>query len=84
MKIYIFFLGTLLLSINHKASTQDLKLTDNQRNKLEQLKKEVRYNLTMNILPYWSSKMVDNVNGGFFGRIDGKNRFTLKMIKEGS
>ncbi|MCX6255888.1 MAG: AGE family epimerase/isomerase [Bacteroidia bacterium] len=35
-----------------------------------QLKTEVSANLTQNILPYWSSRMVDNVNGGFYGRIN--------------
>ncbi|HSL85365.1 MAG TPA: AGE family epimerase/isomerase, partial [Bacteroidales bacterium] len=38
--------------------------------KLSQLKKEVTDNLTKNILPYWTSKMTDNINGGFYGRID--------------
>jgi mannobiose 2-epimerase len=39
--------------------------------KLETLKSEVREELVNNILPFWSGKMIDNVNGGFFGRIDG-------------
>ena len=28
--------------------------------------------LTQNILPFWSSRMVDQENGGFYGRIDGQ------------
>ncbi|TAL65094.1 MAG: N-acyl-D-glucosamine 2-epimerase [Bacteroidetes bacterium] len=41
---------------------------------MNQLKTELSANLTMNILSYWSSKMVDNVNSGFYGRIDGNNQ----------
>lgn len=40
-------------------------------NKLEKLKAEVRSELIQNILPFWTERMIDNVNGGFFGRIDG-------------
>jgi len=40
--------------------------------KLTQLKSEVKAELTKNILPFWSTKMVDEANGGFYGRIDGK------------
>jgi len=41
---------------------------------IQQLKKEVSDNLTGNLLPYWSSKMVDKTNGGFYGRIDLNNK----------
>jgi cellobiose epimerase len=41
---------------------------------MQQLKKEVSDNLTGNLLPYWSSKMVDKKNGGFYGRIDINNK----------
>lgn len=37
---------------------------------LVKLKSELKNNLTRNLLPYWSSKMVDNKNGGFYGRIN--------------
>ena len=42
--------------------------------RMNQLKSEVVNNLTHNLLPFWSTKMVDKVNGGFYGRIDGDNR----------
>jgi cellobiose epimerase len=39
--------------------------------KLEKLKAEVKEELVDNILPFWSEKMIDSKNGGFYGRIDG-------------
>ena len=38
---------------------------------MEQLSKALLYELEHNILPFWMDKMIDNVNGGFLGRIDG-------------
>jgi mannobiose 2-epimerase len=40
--------------------------------KLTQLKSEVKAEITKNILPFWSTKMIDEANGGFYGRIDGE------------
>ena len=39
---------------------------------LKTLSKETYNELTKNILPFWSTQMIDSVNGGFYGRIDGK------------
>jgi len=50
---------------------------------LEQLKSEVREELINNILPFWSTKMVDHENGGFYGQIDGHNRLIPKADKGG-
>lgn len=41
---------------------------------LEKLAAEVRENLVNNILPFWSQKMTDYRNGGFYGRIDGYDK----------
>ena len=35
------------------------------------LKQEVQEVLIINILPYWMNRMVDEENGGFYGRITG-------------
>ncbi len=43
-------------------------------NKLEKLKAEVKEELVNNILPFWSGKMIDSKDGGFYGRIDGSGR----------
>jgi mannobiose 2-epimerase len=40
-------------------------------NKLKGLRAEVESELINNILPFWSGKMIDSGNGGFFGQIDG-------------
>ena len=36
-----------------------------------ELKQQVEKELTHNILPFWSQKMTDTENGGFYGRING-------------
>ncbi len=59
------------------------KITPDQKHELEQLKKEVTDNLTKNILPYWTNKMTDKVNGGFYGRIDGKDKVYPEAEKGG-
>jgi cellobiose epimerase len=40
---------------------------------LQKLKSEVQKELIQNILPFWSTRMVDKDNGGFYGRVDGNN-----------
>src|SRR5664280_2192321 len=40
-------------------------------NKLKTLKTEVQSELVNNILPFWMTKMIDDREGGFYGRIDG-------------
>jgi mannobiose 2-epimerase len=37
---------------------------------LQRLKKEITDDLTKNLLHYWSTKMIDTLNGGFYGRVD--------------
>jgi len=64
----------LVFSLSGSGYCQDhSKITPEQKQKLEQLKKEVSDDLTKNTLPYWTTRMVDNLNGGFYGRIDGNN-----------
>lgn len=41
---------------------------------IEKLVNEVGENLTNNILKYWSTKMIDPRNGGFYGRISGSEQ----------
>ena len=45
------------------------------------LKNELKFELTNNILPYWINKMLDRENGGFYGRIDGNEVLHRKANK---
>jgi mannobiose 2-epimerase len=74
----------LVIILSNSGDCQDYKkITPAQKQKLEQLKKEVTEDLTRNILPYWSAKMVDNLNGGFYGRIDGNDKVYPEEEKGG-
>lgn len=50
---------------------------------IEKLKSEVRAELINNILPFWSTKMVDTENGGFYGQMEGHNNINPKADKGG-
>lgn len=71
-KYYIITIAVLIsanLNSSRGASQKsDLKLL------MYQLRNEVFINLTQNILPFWSTRMPDNKNGGFYGRIDWKDQ----------
>ena len=43
-------------------------------NKITTLRIEAEHELTTGILPFWMEKMADNVQGGFYGRIDGDDK----------
>jgi cellobiose epimerase len=62
----------LLIFFNGCSSRK--AITSEQKAKLLTLKKEISENLTTNLLPYWSSKMIDTINGGFYGRVDAREQ----------
>jgi mannobiose 2-epimerase len=68
MKKLAILIFAALASVNSNAIGE--KPFENPDPRLVQLKKEVAENLTKNLLPYWSTRMVDYKNGGFYGRID--------------
>jgi cellobiose epimerase len=70
MKKYLFLILVLSVAINIISSGQ----ISNPNLIKDQLKNEVLTNLTQNILPFWSDRMVDNKNGGFYGRIDSNDK----------
>lgn len=61
---------TLTLICDYGYCIENQEITPEQKVRLEKLAKEVSENLTRNILSYWTEKMTDNVNGGFYGRAD--------------
>jgi mannobiose 2-epimerase len=70
-----FSLLILVFLISNSGNCQDqIRITPAQKQKLLMLKKEVSEDLKKNILPYWSARMVDNENDGFYGRIDGNDK----------
>lgn len=72
MKKCILFIAGLVATL-HSAAQQSAEKSEPEQ-KMLLLKKEVSDNLTGNLLPYWSKNMVDKVNGGFYGRIDGNDK----------
>lgn len=78
MKNIFAILLTIIFVWNHGYCIEKQKITPEQKAKLEQLKMEVSDNLNGNILSFWTSKMVDEVNGGFYGRAD----FTGKVYPD--
>ena len=50
---------------------------------LAKLKSEVREVLLQNIMPFWSEKMPDYQNGGFYGKIDGTDQIVSTADKGG-
>ncbi len=73
MKKYLFILTAMIASNMNLFAWEPDQKADPEA-KMKQLKTEVSANLTRNLLPYWSRNMVDKINGGFYGRIDGNEK----------
>jgi mannobiose 2-epimerase len=70
MRNYRALLPIIILFTLNGFSIDYPKMTSDQLATLQRLKREVSANLTGNILSFWSHNMVDNINGGFYGRAD--------------
>lgn len=79
MKKICIILSVLLISSDIFSSTDNPDVNV----RLAQLRKEVFTNLTQNILPFWSEFMIDNRNGGYYGRIDVNNKIYPREDKGG-
>jgi cellobiose epimerase len=83
MKKYLFVVIAALISSDFfPVKSQDSVKADSKF-RMNQLKNEVLINLTKNILPYWSIRMVDTKNGGFFGRINSDDQVVPDEDKGG-
>jgi cellobiose epimerase len=51
------------------------------QNKTGTLRSEVKKELETNILPFWMTKMIDSVDGGFYGRVEGNGLVHEKADK---
>ena len=65
----LFFLISFIFLFTGCTQTKS-KISREQKEQLISLKYEIKENLTNNLLPYWTTKMIDTVNGGFYGRVD--------------
>ena len=82
MEKKILIPALILFSVKTSLICQiSLQLSPEQ--KLIQLKEQVSDNLTNNILSYWSAKMPDEINGGFYGRITSDNKVVPDATKGG-
>src|SRR5664280_3885558 len=74
MKNYLLLIIVIMISLNEYSFAGIRDSQNDQKVRLDQLKNEVLLNLTHNLLPYWSTRMVDTKNGGFYGRINVKDK----------
>jgi len=83
MKKILFILIIITGTVNHSLSQSADNTSQFPEIRLNQLRDEVRTDLTQNILNYWSGYMVDSGKGGFFGRIDSDNKVRKDEDKGG-
>ena len=74
MKNYLLLVIIVLISLNENSFAVITVTQNDQKVKMDKLKNEVLFNLTHNLLPYWSTRMVDTKNGGFYGRINASDQ----------
>ncbi len=73
----------ILFFLSNSGFRERLSNEAAQNQILLQLKREVQDDLIKNILPYWTNRMTDNKNGGFFGRIDADEKVYTDAEKGG-
>jgi mannobiose 2-epimerase len=64
---------------NYSKQTANKNISFN----LIKLKEEVYDELTQDILPFWTKKMKDSKNGGYFGQMTGKNQLVKNAPRGG-
>ena len=81
--ICFFLFCMFMLFYGFSGCTQEKDMTASQKAKLHNLKEEISENLTQNLLPYWSGKMIDTLNGGFYGQVDANEQAHPEADKGG-
>ena len=82
MKIRIFLL-TAFLAVSYFSSFSQINISASPEQKLASLKRACEKELTENLLPWWSAKMPDETNGGFYGRVNADNEIIPDAPKGG-
>ncbi len=72
MKAVLFLIPVILFLPGQGWNSSQTKNIDME--KLVTLSKDVRKDLTGNLLPFWSETVIDKTNGGFYGRVDADNK----------
>jgi cellobiose epimerase len=83
MRGYLFLLVVLVLTPTQGCKGKKTDQKPDPKPRIELLKNEVEANLTENLLPWWSAKTVDYVNGGFYGRVNFRDSVILDANKGG-
>ena len=71
--VFIALISTILF-LNLNGCSDKKEITNGHETKLKQLKNEISDDLTKNLLPYWSTNMIDTINGGFYGRVEAEEQ----------
>ena len=74
MRLHLSITIALLITASLYSSSGQTNQKHDPTAMMNQLKNEVFINLTKNLLPYWSTRMVDRIKGGFYGRINADDR----------
>ncbi len=83
MRVFLPVLFVLMISVYSGCKSGKSDLKPETKELIENLKNEVSSNLTGNLLSWWSAKTVDNVNGGFYGRVNGRDSVIADADKGG-
>lgn len=81
-KIFNLFLALLIITSLDLKIVSASSYQDTQA-KLLKLKKELAEELSNNLLPFWTVNMVDDANGGFYGKISVDNVVDANSDKGG-
>jgi cellobiose epimerase len=83
IKKSFFAVFAILISASLHSAEKEPIVKEDHEERMSQMKNEVSANLTRNLLPFWSTKMADYKNGGYFGHITADDQVLPKEDKGG-